>query len=59
MNTLQEALDDLKQGRFVILVDDEKRENEGDLIIAAEKITPMINPTKPMGRYLVTNPRKM
>lgn len=40
MNTIAEALDDFRQGRFVIVVDDEDRENEGDFIIAAEKITP-------------------
>lgn len=42
--SIEEALDDLREGRMIILVDDESRENEGDLIIAAEKITPeMIN----------------
>lgn len=40
LNTIEEALDDFKKGKFVIVVDDEDRENEGDLIIAAEKITP-------------------
>ena len=40
LNTIEEALEDFKQGEFVIVVDDEDRENEGDLIIAAEKITP-------------------
>ena len=39
INTIEEALDDFKEGKFVIVVDDEERENEGDLIIAAEKIT--------------------
>lgn len=39
INTIEEALDDFKEGKFVIVVDDEDRENEGDLIIAAEKIT--------------------
>ncbi|MBT9161702.1 MAG: bifunctional 3,4-dihydroxy-2-butanone-4-phosphate synthase/GTP cyclohydrolase II [Dehalococcoidia bacterium] len=38
--TIREAIEDLKSGKFVIVVDDEGRENEGDLIIAAEKITP-------------------
>ena len=37
--TIEEALDDFREGKFVIVVDDEDRENEGDLIIAAEKIT--------------------
>ena len=34
------ALQDLREGRFIILVDDEKRENEGDLVIAAQHIAP-------------------
>ena len=40
INTIEEALDDFRAGKFVIVVDDEDRENEGDFIIAAEKITP-------------------
>ena len=40
INTIEEALEDFKQGKFVIVVDDEDRENEGDFIIAAEAITP-------------------
>lgn len=40
LNTIEEALEDFKQGKFLIVVDDEDRENEGDFIIAAEKITP-------------------
>lgn len=40
LNTIEEALVDFKEGKFVIVVDDEDRENEGDLIMAAEKITP-------------------
>lgn len=44
LNTIEEALEDFREGRFVIVVDDEDRENEGDLICAAEKITPeMVN----------------
>ena len=44
LNTIEEALEDFKAGKFVIVVDDEDRENEGDLICAAEKITPeMVN----------------
>ncbi len=38
--TVEEALEDIKQGKIVIVVDDEDRENEGDMIVAAEKITP-------------------
>jgi 3,4-dihydroxy 2-butanone 4-phosphate synthase/GTP cyclohydrolase II len=38
--TIEEALEELRQGRTIILVDDEYRENEGDLVIAAEKVTP-------------------
>ncbi|MBR2369018.1 MAG: bifunctional 3,4-dihydroxy-2-butanone-4-phosphate synthase/GTP cyclohydrolase II [Paludibacteraceae bacterium] len=40
LNTIEEALEDFREGKFVIVVDDEDRENEGDFIIAAEKITP-------------------
>ncbi len=40
INTIEEALIDFREGKFVIVVDDEDRENEGDFIIAAEKITP-------------------
>lgn len=39
LNSIEEAIADFKEGKFVIVVDDEDRENEGDLIIAAEKIT--------------------
>src|SRR5215472_13669296 len=38
--TIEEALDELRAGRMIVLVDDEYRENEGDLVIAAEKVTP-------------------
>ena len=40
LNSIEEALEDFRNGKFVIVVDDEDRENEGDLIVAAEKITP-------------------
>lgn len=40
LNTIDEAIEDFREGKFVIVVDDEDRENEGDFIIAAEKITP-------------------
>ncbi|MBP3762892.1 MAG: bifunctional 3,4-dihydroxy-2-butanone-4-phosphate synthase/GTP cyclohydrolase II [Bacteroidales bacterium] len=40
LNTIEEAIEDFREGRFVIVVDDEDRENEGDFIMAAEKITP-------------------
>ena len=40
LDDIQEAIDDFRQGKMVIVVDDEDRENEGDLIVAAEKITP-------------------
>ena len=44
LNSVEEAIADFKEGKFVIVVDDEDRENEGDLIAAAEKITPeMVN----------------
>ena len=40
LNTIEEAIADFREGKFLIVVDDEDRENEGDFIIAAEKITP-------------------
>lgn len=40
LNTIDEAIEDFREGKFLIVVDDEDRENEGDFIIAAEKITP-------------------
>ncbi|MBU6391253.1 MAG: bifunctional 3,4-dihydroxy-2-butanone-4-phosphate synthase/GTP cyclohydrolase II [Planctomycetota bacterium] len=40
-NTVQEVVDDLRQGKMIILIDDENRENEGDIILAAEKVTPV------------------
>lgn len=40
LNSIEEAIEDFKEGKFLIVVDDEDRENEGDFIIAAEKITP-------------------
>lgn len=51
LDTIEEALEDFRNGKFVIVVDDEDRENEGDLIIAAEKVTPEhVN-------FMVTNAR--
>ncbi len=53
-NTIEEALDDIKNGKMVILVDDEDRENEGDLTMAAEMITPeAINFMATHGRGLI------
>lgn len=40
LDSINDAINDFKEGKFVIVVDDENRENEGDLIVAAEKITP-------------------
>ena len=40
VNTIDEALEALKNGQIIVVVDDEDRENEGDFIIAAEKVTP-------------------
>ena len=40
MDAIEDAVADFREGKFVIVVDDEDRENEGDLIIAAEKVTP-------------------
>jgi len=54
INSVEKAINDLKQGRFVILFDHESRENEGDLIIAADKVTPeAINFMATHGRGLI------
>ncbi|MBI3600093.1 MAG: 3,4-dihydroxy-2-butanone-4-phosphate synthase, partial [Nitrospinae bacterium] len=53
-NTIEEAIEDIKNGKMIILVDDEDRENEGDLMIAAEKTTPeAINFMTKHGRGLI------
>ena len=53
-NTIEEAIEDIKKGKMVILIDDEDRENEGDLTIAAEKVTPAaINFMAKYGRGLI------
>ena len=55
--TIREAIEDVKAGKFVIIVDDEDRENEGDLAIAAEKVTPdAINFMTIYGRGLICMP---
>jgi 3,4-dihydroxy 2-butanone 4-phosphate synthase / GTP cyclohydrolase II len=52
--TVEEAVEDIRQGRMIVLVDDEDRENEGDLTLAAEKITPdAINFMAKYGRGLI------
>jgi 3,4-dihydroxy 2-butanone 4-phosphate synthase/GTP cyclohydrolase II len=52
--TIEEAVEDIRQGRMIVLVDDEDRENEGDLTMAAEKITPeAINFMAKHGRGLI------
>ncbi|OFI06295.1 riboflavin biosynthesis protein RibBA [Clostridium acetireducens DSM 10703] len=56
-NTVEEALEDIKQGKMVVVVDDENRENEGDLLMAAEKVTPeAINFMAKYGRGLICTP---
>lgn len=53
-NTIEEALEDIAQGKMVIVVDDPDRENEGDLVMAAEKVTPeAINFMAKYGRGLI------
>jgi 3,4-dihydroxy 2-butanone 4-phosphate synthase/GTP cyclohydrolase II len=55
--TIPEAIEDIKAGKFVIVVDDEYRENEGDLVMAAEKVTPeAINFMAKYGRGLICMP---
>jgi len=52
--SIKEVIEDLRQGKMIILVDDESRENEGDLTIAAEKVTPeAINFMAKYGRGLI------
>lgn len=57
LNTIEEALEDIRNGRVIIVVDDEDRENEGDFVAAAEKVTPeMINFMSKHGRGLICAP---
>ena len=57
LNTIEEAIEDIRQGRIIIVVDDENRENEGDFIAAAEMVTPeMINFMATNGRGLICAP---
>src|SRR2546427_10254571 len=52
--TIEEAIAEIQEGRIVIIVDDEDRENEGDLMVAAEKVTPdTINFMATHGRGLI------
>ncbi len=54
ISTIEKALEDLKQGKMIIVVDDEDRENEGDLVLPAEKVTPeAINFMAKYGRGLI------
>lgn len=57
LNTIEEAIEDIRQGKIIIVVDDEDRENEGDFIAAAEKVSPeMINFMATHGRGLICAP---
>jgi 3,4-dihydroxy 2-butanone 4-phosphate synthase / GTP cyclohydrolase II len=57
LNTIDEAIEDIRNGKLIIVVDDEDRENEGDFITAAEKITPeMVNFMATEGRGLICVP---
>jgi 3,4-dihydroxy 2-butanone 4-phosphate synthase/GTP cyclohydrolase II len=57
LNTIEEAIADIRQGKIIIVVDDEGRENEGDFLAAAEKVTPeMINFMATHGRGLICAP---
>lgn len=56
-NTIEEAIEDIREGRIIVVVDDEDRENEGDLLMAAEKVTPeAINFMAKYGRGLICMP---
>ena len=55
--TIEEAIDDVRQGRMILVVDDEDRENEGDLLMAADRVTPeAINFMAKHGRGLICVP---
>ena len=57
LNSIEEAIEDIRQGKIIIVVDDEDRENEGDFLAAAEKVTPeMINFMATHGRGLICAP---
>jgi 3,4-dihydroxy 2-butanone 4-phosphate synthase/GTP cyclohydrolase II len=57
LNTIHEAIDDIRNGKVIIVVDDENRENEGDFVAAADKVTPqMINFMATHGRGLICAP---
>lgn len=57
LNTIEEAIEDIRLGKIIIVVDDEDRENEGDFLAAAEKVTPeMINFMATHGRGLICAP---
>ena len=57
LNTIEEAIEDIRQGKVIIVVDDENRENEGDFLAAADKVTPeMINFMATHGRGLICAP---
>lgn len=57
LNTIEEAIEDIRQGKVIIVVDDEDRENEGDFLAAADKVTPeMINFMATHGRGLICVP---
>ncbi|NPV27727.1 MAG: bifunctional 3,4-dihydroxy-2-butanone-4-phosphate synthase/GTP cyclohydrolase II [Firmicutes bacterium] len=57
LNTIEEVIQDIKEGKMIIVVDDEDRENEGDLLMAAEKVTPeAINFMATYGRGLICMP---
>ena len=57
LNTIEEAINDIRNGKVIIVVDDENRENEGDFLAAAEKVTPeMVNFMATHGRGLICTP---
>ncbi|MBN8566347.1 MAG: 3,4-dihydroxy-2-butanone-4-phosphate synthase [Flavobacteriales bacterium] len=57
LNTIEEAIEDIRQGKVIIVVDDEDRENEGDFLAAADKVTPeMVNFMATHGRGLICAP---
>ncbi|MBT4959577.1 MAG: 3,4-dihydroxy-2-butanone-4-phosphate synthase, partial [Flavobacteriaceae bacterium] len=57
LNSISEAIEDIKKGKVIIVVDDENRENEGDFLAASEMVTPeMINFMATHGKGLICTP---
>ncbi len=57
LNTIEEAIEDIRNGKIIIVVDDEDRENEGDFLAAAEKVSPEMKILmQPIAKVLIAAP---